>query len=180
MSDNQPTLADFFDFDAQDVAKTLQRSRAVQNKSVPGGLRAAAAQSLAESAQGFLEEPVAKVLGSAWGKLNELRQLAADQSNKTHDCTLHEHEVSLSRKPAVELLVNGAPTGITLEFEMKLAMTISSAVLKVQQGKIIGVNLGKLKGHGVISCIGLTLAKRETSAFKMPGKLAFTPGIEVR
>ena len=93
---------------------------------------------------------------------------------------MHEHEISLARKPAVELLINGAPTGITLEFEMKMALTVSSAVLKVKNGQIVAANLGKVKGHGVINCIGATLAKRETSSFKMPGKLTFDPGIAVR
>ena len=74
MSDNQPTLADFYEFDAQSATKLLQKSRAVQNKSVPGGLRAAAAQSLVESAQGFLDEPLMKISRQRVGEARRAAQ----------------------------------------------------------------------------------------------------------
>ena len=184
MSDDT-TIAGYLSLDepAQiDAAKKqLQQSQEMaRGKASLRGAQAAAADAMIDAAKTMLDTPLTDVIGGAWGKWRDLQRYAMAPPDETHEVTLHEHEIALSRKPSIDLLLDGAPTGLNLQFELKIALTISGALLKVQGGRIIGADLGTVRGGGSFSCGKVTLAKRETSQVQVPGTIAFNPGISVR
>ncbi len=144
------------------------------------GAQAAATDAILDAAKSMLDSPLVNVLGGAWGKWRDLQRYAMAPADETHEVTLHEHEIALSRKPSVDLLIDGAPTGLQLQFELKLALTISGAILKVQGGHIVSADFGNVRGGGSFSCGKVTLAKRETSPVQIPGNVAFNPGVAIR
>lgn len=180
MSDE--TLAGFLGLDDPDKtrasARALARSPDIgRARAVPAPLRDAAAEAVIWTAKNLLNTPLSNLCADAWSQARDLDKARNAAEGKTVDFALKEHDISLSRQPSVELIINGAPTGVKLPFDLNIGLTIASAVLKIRDGAIIGCDLGKVKGAGSISCIGVTITKRETSSVRLPGKLTFNPGV---
>ena len=179
------TLATFLHYDetAHRNDAALRNARDIrQAGAIPAALRGPAADAMLQGARALLDSPLADVIGAAWGKLDTLLGFRDTQKyppDKINDFVLHEHEIALKRTPSVELVLNGAPTGVQLQFELKIALTIASAVLKIQNARIVGADLGKVHGGGSFSCVEVTLAERKTSAVRLPGKLTFAPGVAI-
>ncbi len=178
------TIASFFGVDARNSKRegeTLVKKAGKRlAEAVPPALRGEAAMSLIGAGRALLQSPVASILGDAWKTASDLDRFC-DQSayppDKISEYTLHQHEIALKRNPEIEAVLNGAPTGFKLEFELKLAMTIMSAVLRIQGGRIIGARVGDCRGGGKYSCASITLAERKTSTFRLPGAISFSPGV---
>ena len=149
-------------------------------RGVPAPLREAAAISLVNTGCALLNSPLADLLGEAWTKSRDLhafRDRTKYPPDQVHEYTLAEHDIDLKRKPAVELMLNGAPTGLKLEFELKLTLAVLSAVLQIRDGRIIGARVGDFNGAGKYSCASVTLAERKTSPFRLPGAVSFGQGL---
>jgi hypothetical protein len=181
------TLRDFLRFDAarQRAGALSLRARPeiARNSAVSAALRAPAADAIAEGAMQLLDSPLMDVVCEAWGKLEELRKLSdpnAHPPEKINEVSLHAHEIALKREPALELMLSGAPTGLTFECELKIALKIESAILRVQNARIVGAQIGKARGGGSFKCVEVTLAERKTEALRFPGTLTFTPGYALR
>jgi hypothetical protein len=178
------TIASFFGVDAQNAKRDAQALAKKAGKrlaeTIPPALRGEAAMSMIGAGRALLQSPLASILGDAWKTASDLDRFC-DQSkyppDKISEYTLHQHEIALKRNPEIEAVLNGAPTGFKLEFELKLAMTIMSAVLRIQGGRIIGARVADCRGSGKYSCSSITLAERKTSKFRMPGTLSFSPGV---
>lgn len=177
------TIASFFGADANTRrnAEALAKKAAKRmREDIPAALRGDAAMSVIGAGRALLDSPMATILGDAWKTADDLHRFC-DQSayppDQISEYTLHQHEIALKRNPKVEAVLNGAPTGFKLEFELKLALTIMSAVLRIQAGRIIGARVGDCRGGGKYSCSSITLAERKTSNFRMPGAITFSPGM---
>lgn len=178
------TLASFFGVDAhgaQREARALaKKARTQLAEAIPESLRSEAAMSMIGAGRALLQSSLASILGDAWKTANDLDRFC-DQSAYPPDTiseyTLHQHEIALKRNPQVEALLNGTPTGFKLTFELKLALTVMSAVLRIQGGRIIGARVGDCRGGGKYSVSSITLAERKTGRFRMPGMISFNPGV---
>ncbi len=187
MSSAVETLATFLHFDdparARSRSKSLQDARAAtQTQALSAPLRGPATDAVIATARTLLRSPLGDVMGAAWGKLDALlkfRDTSAYPPDQINDFTLHEHEIALSRHPSVALVVNGVPTGAEFQFELKIGLTIESALLKIRNGRIIGAEVGKLHGGGAFRCGEVVLAERKTDSFRLPGALSFTPDIPI-
>lgn len=183
MSDE--TLSGFLGLDdpqqAQASARVMGQSPDIARaRGIPSAFRKAAGDAAIWTLKNVLDTPLSNVIADAWRTHRDLHGAINAPPGQTSDFTLHEHEIALSRKPSAEIMINGAPTGVTLEFELKLALNIASAVLKIRDGAIIGCELGKTKGAGSVRCGKVTLAKRETSSVRLPATLSFNPGVALR
>jgi hypothetical protein len=179
------TLSAFFGLEDQGrAAKTAialaKNSKLAAARALPAPLREAAAMSLIDAGRALLASPLAAILGEAWQKARDLRRFrdrSAYPPDQVHEYTLAEHEITLKRNPVVEVMVDGAPTGLKIPFELNLSLAVLSAVLRIQNAHIIGARVGDLRGGGKFSCASMTLAQRKTSAFKLPGAVSFGQGI---
>jgi hypothetical protein len=178
------TLASFFRVDpretkqsAEDLAKKAGKRLA---EAVPPELRGEAAMSLIGAGRALLDSPMASILGDAWKTASDLDEFCDPRTHppeKIGEYTLHQHEIALKRNPEIELVLNGAPTGLKVEFELKLALTVMGAILRIQAGRIIGARVGDCRGGGKYSCSSVTLAERKTSTFRLPPLISFAPSI---
>lgn len=162
---------------------SLARSgRLIASKVIPGALRQAAAASLIDASIAVLNSPIAEVLGDAWTKARELHAFTDASKyppDQVNEYTIAKHDISLKRNPAIELVLDGAPTGLQLEFELKISLVVLSAQLRIQAGRVIGARVGDFQGAGSYSCGEAKLIERKTSPFKLPGDLSFAPGVAI-
>lgn len=184
MAEQIPTLANFFRLDepahARASAKRLENAPELKKAHMlPPALRGPAADAIIWCAKNLLDEPITNTLGGAWGKLRDLDRFRAAPADQVNEWTLHEHEIALSRKPGFDLVLNGVSTGVQLLFELKLGLTVESAVIKIQGGRVIGADLGKVHAGGSFGLGKVTIAERKTESFRLPGKLSFSPGIAI-
>jgi hypothetical protein len=127
----------------------------------------------------LLKDPVSETLAKAWGKTRELKAAAEAPADRISEVPLHEHDIALVRKPSIELVLNGAPTGLQFEFELKAGLVVEGAVVKVQARRIVGAQLSRVLGSGSISCGKVTLVERKSGSVALPGELSFAPGIAI-
>lgn len=185
MTTTVDTLAGLLGLDSaaavRDAARAVAKNgKLVAARGVPAPLREAAAASLIETGCTLLNSPLAGVLGDAWTKARDLHAFT-DASKyppgQVHEYTLAKHDIDLKRNPAVELTLDGAPTGVKLEFELKLTLALSGAVLAIRDARIVGARVGDFNGAGKYSCAGVTLVERKTSPFRLPGDISFGQGL---
>jgi hypothetical protein len=183
MSDTD-TLAAFLHLD--DDAKAKARAKALresgeltQLRGLPAPLRTPAADAIVWTAKALLRDPVSGVIGEAWGKLRDIQRFLNAPPDEVNTFTLQHHEIALARTPTVELTLNEAPSGIVLQFELKIALTLASAALRIQNRRIIGAEFGDLRGGGSFSLGRATIAERKTAPFRLPAKLNFRPGVAI-
>jgi hypothetical protein len=178
------TIADFLGIDdperAEKSVRALVKSGKLAAARLSTPMRGEAANAMFSAARGLLESPLGAIFSQAWTTAHELRKYcdqAAYPPGSTAEHTLHKHEISLTRHPEIEALVDGAPTGVRLQFELKLAMNIDSAVLVIRDGRIMRARIGDFSGSGSYACGKITLAERKTSKFRLPGSLVLGDGI---
>jgi len=166
---------------AQAGATALARAgKLASSRLIAGPLRQAAAASLIDASAALLQSPLADILGGAWKKAHEIAQYADPRKHPPEqiaEVALGGHEIALKRQPALDVLLDGAPTGLTVACELKLKLEMKSVLLRIQGGRIVGARVGDFFGGGSYSCAGVTLAERKTSPFRLPGDIAFAPGI---
>jgi hypothetical protein len=184
MSAEPDTLTAFFQLDdparAKASARALQRAPELKGaRNVSAALRGPAAEAIVWTAKTLLDHPVSNIIGEAWGKWRDLQRFANAPPDQTHELALHGHDIALKRKPSVELVLAGVPTGVLLQFELKVALSVEGALLKIQGGRIIGADVGNVRGAGSFSCGKVTIAERKTAPFKLPGRFTFSPGIAI-
>lgn len=165
------------------AATSLAKSgKLIASSLIPGALRQAAAASLIDASIAVLSSPIADVLGDAWTKARELhafKDTSKYPPGQVSEYTIATHDISLKRNPVIDLMLDGAPTGLQLEFELKISLVVLSAMLRIQDGRVIGARVGDFQGAGSYSCGTAKLIERKTSAFKLPGDLGFAPGIAI-
>jgi hypothetical protein len=147
---------------------------------LPGALRQAAAESFIDASVALLDSPLAGIFGDVWKKASDLHAYTDPRKHapgEIHEYTLAGHDIALKRNPVIELVLDGAPTGLQLEFELKLSLAVLSAVLRIRDGYIIGARLGDFQGAGTYSCGSAKLVERKTERFRLPGDIVFTPGV---
>jgi hypothetical protein len=175
------TLASFVGFSGANAqAAIIARARGLKRTgTVPVDMRDAVAHTVAIDARKLLESPLIDLIGEAWAKAEKLAQLRDPNDATVREAVLKEHEISLKREPALELTLSGAPTGLEFPFQLKIGLKIASAVVRVQNARIIGAALGNVRGQGSLKVFDATLAERKTSAVALPGEVTFSPGVAI-
>lgn len=161
----------------RDAAQTLlTRSGKLAARRLVGPLRQAAAASVIDASIGFLQSPLAEVLGDAWQKSGELAKFKDPRKHppeEINEYPLAGHDIAVKRKPTFDITLDGAPTGLSVESELKLALELKGVVLRIQGGHIIGARVGDFLGSGAYSIETVKFAERKTSPFRLPGDLTF-------
>jgi hypothetical protein len=184
MSAAGETLGSYFKLDdqrqAEECAHALAQSQALKAKrALPAAFHEPAAKAMIWALKNLLSDPVSETIAKAWAKAREIKKFADAPPDEVNEAALQEHDIALIRKPAVELVLNGAPTGLQFEFELKAGLVVESAVVTVQGRRVVGARLGGVLGSGSIACGEVTLVERKSSSVALPGALTFAPGIAI-
>ncbi len=175
------TLRQFFDYDRAANPEALER-RELNIDTITPIVRAAAADGLVGAGRELLSSPITDLLADAWTTRKDLKRFAdpnAYPPEQVNEYPLVGHEIALKRNPQVDVIINGVSTGLKFIFELKLALTIKSATLRIQGGRVIGARVGDFQGSGSFSCGDVTLAERKTSTFRLPGAVSFGQGFAI-
>ena len=188
MADEPASMAVFFGLDGGALeplrlhdSDAMQKVRASLTNA-PAVVRNFATESVADALKSALNVPLIDVFSAAWTRLMELR-IYCDQSiypaGEVNNYALAEHVISSAHHPRFQVLLDGAPCGPEIVFDVELKLTIEAASLEILDAKIMKVATGSIRGSGSISCAGATLVERKTSTFGFPGKYAFGDGIPI-
>ena len=85
---------------------------------------------------------------------------------------LGQHTVTSSHKPSLDIVVDGVKVD-TVPFDLKLTITLDTALLTIRGGEVLAVAPGARQAAGELECEGFSLVKRESRTVKLPGKWTF-------
>ena len=122
------------------------------------------------------------ILVGGWKKVAEFQRYA-DPARYPPDETifvkLGQHTVTSSHKPSLDIVVDGVKVD-TVPFELKLTVTLDTALLTIRAGEVLAVSPGTCKAAGEFKCEGYSLVRREPRSIKLPGRWTFKEPIRIR
>ena len=180
MTDHEPTLNDVFSPESDRTTAALKDSdklAAVASNVARESGRAEAgplAEQAVEQLPALLDVPLGTVLARAWSTSQAFRDFL-DKIRGSGDqpvrLPLREHTVASTHHPAVEVLVNEKLVD-TLDFEIKLTLTLKGAVLEARHGRVESLQTGDCVAAGEIRFEGVTLLKRAAAPVRLPGTIS--------
>ena len=130
----------------------------------------------------LLRVDLGAILVGGWKKVRELERYADPAKcppDETIFVKLGQHTVTSSHKPSLDIVVDGVKVD-TVPFELKLTITLDTALLTIRGGEVLAVAPGACKAAGEFKCEGFSLVKRESRTVKLPGKWTFKQPIKIR
>jgi len=118
---------------------------------------------LTASAAGLLDVDLGELLVAGWRRHTALQAAArATLANPaaTEVVDLVTHRITSTHQPYLELVAAGQRVA-SLRFTLSLAFEIAGLVATVQRGSLIGLQCGRCRIEGVLSCEDVELARRE-------------------
>jgi hypothetical protein len=190
-SQNDLTLLQFFDVEDAKASKdglnalystAVMRSTQALLSTAPTLLQNHVAQSVTEALKGALSVPLVDVLTSAWTTRRELKQYL-DRSKfpreELVDHALGKHEIRSTHRPRLQIMLDHSPIGAEFEFDVTVLLNIEAAILRIQDGRIMHAQLGKVSGAGAIKCEEASLFARASKPVALPQTLSFGSGIAI-
>jgi hypothetical protein len=190
MSGQQATLRQFFSYTEDKLSKTSLSSAESFNsmKTIKENILAEAKTALPISFSDItkkigdlLDIPISDILATAWNKCGLLLKYTDKEKyppDKIYFVHLAEHTIKSEHKPYMEITLDEKPVG-KINFNVTLSLTLKGIILKIQDGRIKGINPGECKGKGAIQCEGAMLLEQETESFSLPGSVDFGEGIPI-
>ena len=146
---------------------------------------------------GFTEEIVTRigevlgidlgeVLSSAWEKVEELRELADTEEGEPMLVPLAGHAIGTEFQPHIDVKIGKVALG-RIQLDVELELALEGVMLKVEEGKIRGLEAGSCGASGVLACSfdtgvvkkELLSLEREMPVFELPGLINFGNGISL-
>ncbi len=190
-SQNDLTLLQFFDVEDAKASKdglnalystAVMRGTQALLSTAPTLLQNHVAQSVTEALKSALAVPLVDVLTSAWTMRRELKQYL-DRSKfpreELVDHALAKHEIQSTHRPRLQIMLDHSPIGAEFEFDVTVMLNIEAAILRIQDGRIMHAQLGKVSGAGAIKCEEATLFARASKPVALPQTLSFGSGIAI-
>ena len=180
--DGPATLRAFFlgppsDWQARFI-KTTESQKSSSDVGRATGLadvdRRAMTNTVAEKLKDALDVGIDQIMLSAWSQHRDLAndlERSRQLKGETILVPLADHTIRSTHHPAVEVMVNDRRVA-AFKFNANLMMRIQQAVLKVEAGKVVGVESGAWHGVGQLKCGPVTLVEHETKEFGLARTLA--------
>lgn len=128
---------------------------------------------LSRNLKTLLNIDVADIFLTAWNKSATLRQhleKSALSPGKDIFLQLSEHKIASTHRPHVALMKDGSEIA-RVEFEASIELVLQGAVLRILDGAIQDVQTGRVKGKGVVKCLGAIIVQKEIEQTAIPGTL---------
>ena len=185
------TLLQFFDFDdakaRKDGLNALYATRAMRSSqallsTAPQLLQNHVAQSVTEALKGALKVKVVDILIAGWTARRELKQYhdrAKFPREEIVDHALGKHEIQSIHKPRLQIMLDQSPVGAEFEFDIAIGLAVEAATLRIQDGRIMQAQIGKVSGLGTIKCEDAMLFSRPSKPIALPQTLSFGNGLAI-
>jgi hypothetical protein len=124
---------------------------------------------------------VADIMVSAWDRCGEVLQYSNKKKCPAGRCQmvhLAEHTIESIHEPSIEIYYNNQPIS-EINFEITLFLTVEGIVLEITDGRIMKIHTGSCRGGGCIKCEGITILKKKTRRFTLPGTISLGKGIAI-
>lgn len=126
-----------------------------------------------------------KVLGPAWQRLQLLQEYRDPEKHPAEELSLVpllEHSVKSTHKPHIDLMVKEVEIG-RLTLAVDLAFELEGIVLRVQEGRIRGVEAGSATGRGSLAChygeSSIYKLERKSRRFRLDTGIGFGDGLAI-
>jgi hypothetical protein len=148
---------------------------------VPGMFWSSTRREIDNALHSALSVPISDILAGGW---NQYRALAQYRDRSKHPpneialVPLKEHTITSSHRPQIEIFLNDRRIG-AIEFEVRLALKIEVAILKIQNGKIKEIEAGSCMGRGTLLCGPAILFDMPSRKIQLPKLISFGEGLSI-
>jgi hypothetical protein len=130
----------------------------------------------------ILDIGILDIMAKAWSKYRILLKYADTEkypSNETFLVPLVDHTVKSEHHPYIEILINGKPVG-KINFTITLYLMIEGIILKVQGGRIKGIDTMTCKGKGTLQCENIPILEKTTRPISFLESIDLGEGIPIK
>jgi hypothetical protein len=124
---------------------------------------------------------VEDVLIRVWNKgklFQKYLNKEAYRPEDTVEVALADHTVRSNHEPHIQILLDGIELP-PIRFDVNVTLTVSGAILDIQDGKITRLRTGKVSGKGELKYEGFLLASEKFKPIPLPGDKKFKEPIPI-
>jgi hypothetical protein len=165
---------------ADHVLEPALRDRPRILAGVPGPLRPAATAAVALAITGLLGFSLVELVVDGWREHHDLKAAARRtlaRPGTTELVQLATHEITVTRQPHVDVLVNGDVVA-TVELELTVVFDISALIAGVHGGKLTALHSGRCDVTGTLAIQGTEVLTRQ-GRIEPSGAIALHEGIRL-
>ncbi|MFB3057724.1 MAG: hypothetical protein ACE1ZQ_11260 [Ignavibacteriaceae bacterium] len=187
MAEGQITLNDFFSTDQvidEQLDKleksehfTTLKEKVFKTVRLPAGIY----KLLIRQVSDLLNINILEILAGGWGKYSEFLEYLDKEKyppDETVFVPLIEHKLISKHSPSLQLVINEKSLG-KIEFDVNLEFLLKGAILKIRDGKIMGVKFGTVEGKGDVQYDGFKLFEAKSHPIGLPVNIDLNPGIPI-
>lgn len=140
-----------------------------------------AREEIMEKIGDLMDVSLVGVMGAAWKKYEALLKYADSEKYPPDEmilAPLAEHTLTSEHHPYLEILINDQSV-VKIEFTITLALSLDGFVLKIQDTKIKGIQVGSIEGNGTITMGETVLVEKGFDAISIPGSIDLGEGIPI-
>lgn len=150
--------ADFAEGTALDPVLARLKNAAPGAQAIPWSQ---VAKKLATRIAETLDVPIVGVIADAWAKAPDLGSVHRGAPGEPITTELGKHSLDLDYHPSFELVVSGASCP-EIGLDIVLSLTLKGLIVKLQDGKLLGVTAGWASGRGTMACGDVTIVEKRT------------------
>jgi hypothetical protein len=187
MAEGQITLNDFFSTDQvidgqldkleKSEHFTTLKEKVFKTVRLPAGIY----KLLIRQVSDLLDINILEILAGGWGKYSEFLEYLDKEKyppDETSFVPLIEHKLISNHSPSLQPIINGKSLG-KIEFDVNLEFFLKGAILKIRDGKIVGVKIGTVEGKGDVQYDGFKLFETKSHLIGLPVNIDLNPGIPI-
>ena len=132
----------------------------------------------------MLDIPLLTFLLPAWQKYREVMEFADAEKyppNETEVVSLAEHTIKVLHHPYLQVTYRGMVlTNARFTFTLEAELALKGVILRIQDGKIISIQAGAVKGSGELLLEEQSIIKKDFGSYELPGSIDLGDGISLR
>jgi hypothetical protein len=132
----------------------------------------------------MLDIPLLTFLLPAWQKYREIMEFADAEKyppNETEVVSLAEHTIKVLHHPYLQVTYRGMVlTNARFTFTLEAELALKGVILRIQDGKIISIQAGAVKGSGELLLEEQSIIKKDFGSYELPGSIDLGDGISLR
>lgn len=139
-------------------------------------------EQMIEQLSELLHIDVRAILVSVWSKSEEFKKYLDGEEYSPEEILLlplAEHSITSEHTPALKPFLDKIPLG-EIKFHVYLELELKGAVVKIQNGKLMGGTIGTCEGKGSITCGDVHLLEKDTQPWSLPGSIELSDGIPIQ